>query len=162
MTSMAALGRPDAGRDQQQDDRRQDEAVDDEDVEGMRPQVAEHERRIARSPATKAATRPTTSGATLDVHAGLAADELADLEDAAPAVTGVAIRKLKRAADSRSRPAKRPAEIEMPERLMPGIRAIAWATPIPKASGNVTSPTPFVVAPEAVGEPQDRRRRRRA
>ena len=38
----------------------------------------------------------------------------------APAVIGVAIRNAKRAAASRSRPASRPAEIEMPDRLMPG------------------------------------------
>ena len=56
----------------------------------------------------------------------------------APAVIGVAIRKLKRAADARSRPARRPAEIEIPERLMPGTRARTWATPMPVAIGNVS------------------------
>ena len=51
---------------------------------------------------------------------------------------GVAIRKLKRAAASRSSPANRPAEIEMPERLTPGISASAWATPMPRALGNAS------------------------
>ena len=73
----------------------------------------------------------------------------------APAVIGVAMRKLKRAAASRSRPANRPAEMEIPDRLMPGIRASAWAAPMPIAIGNVTSSMPPVRATEPVSQPQD-------
>ena len=46
---------------------------------------------------------------------------------------GVAMRNEKRAADSRSSPANSPAEIEIPDRLIPGTRASAWATPIANA-----------------------------
>ncbi len=67
---------------------------------------------------------------------------------AAPAVIGVAMRKLNRAADSRSRPANRAAEMEIPDRLMPGMSAKAWAVPSPTASGNVTSPTRRVWGPQ--------------
>ena len=70
---------------------------------------------------------------------------------AAPMVIGVAIRNEKRAAASRPRPAKRAAEIEIPDRLMPGISASAWAAPMPTANGNVTSSTPLV------SDPTDRR-----
>ena len=52
----------------------------------------------------------------------------------APAVTGIAIRKLMRAAASRSNRRKRPAVIVMPEREVPGLRASAWAAPITTAS----------------------------
>ena len=45
---------------------------------------------------------------------------------------------------------------------MPGTRASAWATPIPIAIGSVTSLTPLSRAPQPIGEPQDRRHRRRA
>jgi hypothetical protein len=54
-------------------------------------------------------------------------------------VIGVAMRNEKRAADSRFRPANRPAEIEIPDRLTPGISASAWAKPSPSAFGNVRS-----------------------
>ena len=58
----------------------------------------------------------------------------------APRMIGAAIRKLNRAALSRSRPAIRPAAMDTPDRLMPGIRARAWAMPSPNASGNVMPP----------------------
>ena len=35
----------------------------------------------------------------------------------------------------------------IPDRLMPGTRASAWAAPIPIATGNVTSSTPLVRPP---------------
>ena len=56
--------------------------------------------------------------------------ERARLEEPAPAMTGTDMRKLNRAAASRSRPRNRPVAIVMPERLMPGNRARAWATPM--------------------------------
>ena len=43
----------------------------------------------------------------------------------APAVIGVAMRNANRAADSRSMPTMRAAEIEIPDRLMPGMSARA-------------------------------------
>ena len=61
---------------------------------------------------------------------------------------GVAIRNENRAAASRSSPAKRAAEMLMPDRLMPGTSASAWAAPIPPAIGNVTSSTPLVRPPQ--------------
>ena len=136
-----APGEPD-----DEDDRRDDDAVDHEDVERARPQVAEHEA-IASSPDTNAATSPTTSGPTATVDAGLARRELARLEQGRAGRDRRRHEEAKRAAASRSRPANRPAEIEMPERLMPGISASAWATPIPNATGKVTSSTPFVRGP---------------
>ncbi len=72
-----------------------------------------------------------------------------------PVVIGVAIRNAKRAADSRSMPTIRAAEIEIPDRLMPGTRASAWATPMPTAMGKVTSETRARARPEPVGEQQD-------
>ena len=48
----------------------------------------------------------------------------------AAAVIGVAMRKLNRAADSRVSPTNRPVEIEIPERLIPGMSASAWAQPM--------------------------------
>ena len=78
-------------------------------------------------------------------------------KSAAPAVIGVAIRKQNRAAASRSRPANRPAEIEMPDRLMPGTSASAWAAPMPIATGKVTSSIALGPAAPAVGQPQDHR-----
>ena len=75
----------------------------------------------------------------------------------APAVIGVAIRKLNRAADSRSRPANRPAEMEMPDRLIPGTRATAWAAPMPSGAGDDEVGDPPRPRPTRLGEPQDRR-----
>ena len=103
----------------------------DEDVERARPQVAEHEVDRAR-PDTSAATmpdderrdrrrprRPRRSAA------------CAPRTGPAPAVIGVAMRKrTARPTHGQARPAA-PAEIEMPERLMPGMRASAWAAPMP-------------------------------
>ena len=56
------------------------------------------------------------------------------LNTTAPAVTGIIIRKLRRAAASRSKPRKRLAVIVMPERDVPGLRASAWAAPTTRAS----------------------------
>ena len=67
---------------------------------------------------------------------------------AAPIVIGVAIRNEKRAAASRFSPAKRAAEMLIPDRLMPGTSASACAAPIVIATGNVTSPTPLVWPPQ--------------
>ena len=53
-----------------------------------------------------------------------------DFQRPAPAMIGMPIRNAKRAAASRFRPRNRPAAMVMPERLMPGNRASAWATPM--------------------------------
>ena len=43
----------------------------------------------------------------------------------------------------------------MPDRLMPGISASAWAAPMPTATGNVTSRDRPRPRAEAVGDEQD-------
>ena len=67
------------------------------------------------------------------------------------------MRKLNRAAASRVRPAKRPALMLIPERLIPGTRATAWAQPIPKAAPKPRPSSSFVAPPEPVGRPEDAR-----
>ena len=76
------------------------------------------------------------SGAGVDVDAGLAGDELARLEERGAGGDRRRHQEAKRAAASRSRPSEagRP-RCEMPDRLMPGTSASAWATPMPSASG---------------------------
>ena len=74
----------------------------------------------------------------------------------APAVMGVAMRNAKRAADGRSSPAKRPAEIEMPDRLMPGMRARAWAAPMPSGDREASRRRRVLrPATDLVRDPQD-------
>ncbi len=80
----------------------------------------------------------------------------------APSVIGVAMRKLNRAAASRVSPAKRPALMMIPERLMPGTSAIAWAHPMPNAAPKPEPVELLRPATEPVGRPEDRRRRSRA
>ena len=106
------------------------------------------------------ATRPTTSGADLDRRA-LAADGLEHLvrggrgrDRAWPSGTQ------NRAASSRRRPANRPAEIEIPDRLMPGIRASACAAPIPNAVTGGRSRASFEREPARSARTGSRRRRR--
>ena len=57
----------------------------------------------------------------------------------APAIAGMPSRKAKRAASGRSKPSARAAVMVMPERLVPGMMAIAWATPMISAGDNVMS-----------------------
>ncbi len=59
---------------------------------------------------------------------------LANLNNTAPPITGTLIKKLTRAAASRVKPNLRAAVIVMPEREVPGLRAITWARPISIAS----------------------------
>ena len=56
------------------------------------------------------------------------------LNTMAPSVTGIIIKKLIRAAASRSKPRKRAAVIVMPDRDVPGFSASAWAAPTSSAS----------------------------
>jgi len=65
------------------------------------------------------------------------------------------IRKLKRAAASRVRPPKSPAEMLMPERLMPGTRANTWARPMPSEPRKVIVSSHELGAP-AIGHHRDR------
>ena len=102
---------------------------------------------IAARPDTAAATIPTTSGSVSTWTPPSPASNLRTSKIPAPAVIGVAIRNANRAADSRSMPTIRAAEIEIPDRLMPGISARAWAAPMPIAIGNVTSSMPRDFAP---------------
>ena len=46
--------------------------------------------------------------------------------------------------------------MEMPDRLMPGMRASAWAAPMAIAIGNVTPSMVRSKLTEPVGQPQDR------
>ena len=99
------------------------------------------------NPATAAATMPATS---TPVSTGTPVSPVRSLRSSqitAPAVIGVAIRKLNRAASSRVRPAKRPALMLMPDRLIPGTSAIACAQPMPKAAPKPRRPSSFVWRP---------------
>ena len=71
------------------------------------------------------------------------------------AVIGVAMRKQNRAASARSRPANSAADIEMPDRLTPGISARACAKPIPRRPAEREPVQRVGARPEPVGEPQD-------
>ena len=90
---------------------------------------------------------PTTSGPAWSATPASPLSRLRASKSPAPAMIGVAIRKLKRAAASRVRPANRPAEIVIPARLMPGTRAIDWASPKTKASGKVILSSPSTLRP---------------
>ena len=75
----------------------------------------------------------------------------------AAAVIGVAIRKLNRAADSRFSPTNRPVEMLIPERLIAGTSATAWAQPMTKERGKVEAIDGAILRALAVREPHDRR-----
>ena len=57
----------------------------------------------------------------------------------APAMAGMPSRKAKRAASGRSKPSARAAVMVMPERLVPGMMAMACATPMMRAGIQVMS-----------------------
>ena len=61
------------------------------------------------------------------------------LNSSAPAVIGRLMRNANRAAPSRPSPTKRPTVIVTPERDTPGCRAMAWPTPMTRASVRLTS-----------------------
>ena len=110
---------------------------------------------MAKTPAANDESMPTRSGNSSTSTPSSPVTRRRISKTIAPAVIGVAIRKLKRAAASRSRPANRPAEMEMPDRLIPGMSASAWAAPMPTAIGNVTSSMRPIRPTEPVGQPQD-------
>ena len=85
---------------------------------------------------------PTTRGAAWTSTPASPRSSLRPSKTPAPAMIGVAIRKLKRAAASRVRPANSPAEIVIPARLIPGTRAIDWARPMTAARRNVIRSIP--------------------
>ena len=87
----------------------------------------------ASHPAIPDVTMPTIIGTTSPSGMPSPARP-AILNTTAPAVTGIIIKKLRRAAASRSKPRKRPAVIVMPDRDVPGLRASAWAAPTSRAS----------------------------
>src|SRR5512133_3558437 len=90
---------------------------------------------------TAANAMPTTTVVSMPL-----ARSLGTLSTAAAAITGMDIRKLKTAADWRSKDRKRAAVIVAPERDTPGTSATAWAKPIIRACRHVMSDSARVVA----------------
>ena len=99
---------------------------------------------------------PARSGASWTTSPASPRDQLERLvEPRRAAVIGVAMRNEKRAADSRSSPANSPAEIEIPDRLIPGTSASAWAPPIAERLRERQVDREQSARSLALGEPQD-------
>ena len=155
MTSM--FRPPDGSREPgDDDDRGQDEPVPDEDIQRIRAQELRSRTPIASSARDERRDHPDRPAVRRSASTPASPRQKPRASNrAAPAVIGVAIRNENRAADARSRPARRAAEMEMPEREMPGTRASAWAAPIPTAIRERDIGDPLVTPAAAVGQPQD-------
>ena len=133
ITSMARSARS-GDEEHDEDEGGHDQALNDEDEVGVGSEKRSRTV-IAIRPETSAAADADHERPELDRHAGIAGEQLADLGP-------------DRAGDDRGRheeaepgrglagQAGEQAGIEMPDRLMPGTSANAWATPMPTARGN--------------------------
>ena len=84
---------------------------------------------------TKATTQPTTRTAiSVPVIAAPERINLTTLSRDAPAITGMARKKVNSATQARDRPSSRPPTMVAPEREVPGMMASICHTPTMKAS----------------------------